>query len=110
MALYLYQANYSADAVKALVKNPQDREAGARKLIEAGGGKLHHMYFCFGEWDIVARIEAPDDITYAGIAIAVAASGTVSRAQTTNLFTAQAAQEAMGKAGGALAAYIGPMG
>ena len=37
MALYLYTANYTLDAVKALITEPQDREAAARQAITAAG-------------------------------------------------------------------------
>ena len=61
MAFYLYQASYTADAVKALISEPQVREAAAGKMIEAIGGKLHHFFFAFGTSDIVAIIEVPDE-------------------------------------------------
>ena len=41
MAYYLFQANYRPEAIKALVAEPQDREAAARAAIEAIGGTLH---------------------------------------------------------------------
>lgn len=110
MPMYLYQASYSREAIKALVAKPQDREAAARKLIEGVGGKLHQMYFSFGSYDIVALIEAPDDKTMVAAAMAVGASGTVSSGATTKLFTAGEAQEAMGAAGRGLASYASPMG
>jgi len=44
-----------------MVKKPQDREAAARKLAEGVGGKLHHLFFAFGDEDVYALIEAPDD-------------------------------------------------
>jgi uncharacterized protein with GYD domain len=61
MPFYMLQARYTAAALKAMVDNPQDREAAARPLVEAVGGKLHHLFFCFGAEDVVALIEAPDD-------------------------------------------------
>ena len=41
MAFYLLQASYTADAIKALVASPQDREADVRAITEALGGTLH---------------------------------------------------------------------
>ena len=61
MSYYLYQLSYSKDAIKAMVANPSDREAAARKLIEALGGKLHHLFFAFGKYDVICLIEGPDD-------------------------------------------------
>jgi len=55
MKRHLYQLSYSQDAIKAIVATPSDREAAARKLIEALGGKLHHLFFAFGEHDVICR-------------------------------------------------------
>ena len=46
MALYYFTADYSGKAFSGMVNSPQDREAAARKLIEAVGMKLHNFYFC----------------------------------------------------------------
>ena len=105
MPFYLFQARYTAKAIKAMVDNPQDREAAARPLIEALGGKLHHMFFCFGAEDVVALIEAPDDKAMAAGAMAVGASGAMSAGATTKLMTAQEAMEAMKLAAKAGAGY-----
>jgi len=78
MPYYMFQGRYSAAALKAMVDDPQDREAAARPLIEAVGGKLHNLFFCFGAEDIVALIEAPDDKAMAACALAVGASGALS--------------------------------
>ena len=99
MSYYLYQLSYSADAMKAMVANPTDREAAARKLIEAAGGKLHHLFFAFGKFDVVCLVEAPNDAAVQAVAAAVGASGTISNAMTTKLFSAQEAMAAMTHAG-----------
>lgn len=109
MAFYLYQLSYTAEAVKSMVAKPSDREAAAGKLIAAAGGKLHHLYFCFGKFDVVCLIEAPDDATCMAVGMAVAASGTVSHAQTTKLYSAADAMAAMGTAGKLAGSYSPPM-
>jgi len=80
MSFYLYQLSYSAEATKAMVAKPTDREAAARKLIEAAGGKLHHLFFSFGKFDVVCLTEAPNDAVAMAVALAVGASGTTSGA------------------------------
>ena len=109
MSYYLYQLSYSAEATKAMVAKPTDREAAAAKLIEAAGGKLHHLFFAFGNTDVYCLIEAPDDLTVMAIAAAVGASGTVSSAKTTKLFTAKEAMTALTKAGKITGTYRPPM-
>lgn len=110
MPFYMFTGRYSIDSLKAMVAKPQDREAAARKLIAAGGGKLHHLFFCFGENDIVALVEAPGDDEMAAIALAVGASGAMSGGATTKLMTAADAMKAMGAAGKALDSYTPPTG
>jgi uncharacterized protein with GYD domain len=105
MPFYLFQGRYTAAALKAMVDNPQDREAAARPLIEAVGGKLHHLFFCFGSDDVVALIEAPDDKAMAAGALAVGASGALSGGATTKLMTAGEAMEAMATAKKASVSY-----
>ena len=109
MPFYLYQLTYTPEAVKALVATPSDREAAARKLIEALGGKLHHLFFAFGQHDVICLIEGPDDKMMAAGAMAVAASGTVSSSSTVKLMTAAEAMTAMQTAGKAIGSYRPPM-
>jgi uncharacterized protein with GYD domain len=108
MSFYLYQLAYSHGAIKAMVASPTDREAAARKLIEAVGGKLHHLFFAFGEWDVICLIEAPDDKSMMAGAAAVAASGTVSKTATTKLMSAADAMAAMAQAGKVIGTYKPP--
>jgi uncharacterized protein with GYD domain len=109
MSFYLYQLSYTSEAVKALIANPTDREAAARKLIEGLGGKLHHLFFAFGTYDVICLIEGPDDAMMAAGALAVAASGTVSASSTIKLLTAAEGMAAMKKAGAAMGTYKPPM-
>jgi uncharacterized protein with GYD domain len=108
MSYYLYQLTYSRDAIKAMVASPTDREAAARKLIEAIGGKLHHLFFAFGQWDVICLIEAPDDKAMMAAAAAVASAGTVSASSTVKLMTAADAMAAMTMAGKVTGSYKSP--
>jgi uncharacterized protein with GYD domain len=98
MSFYLYQIAYSSEAIKGMIANPQDRKEAATKLVEGLGGKLHHIFFAFGDYDVVCLIEGPDDKMMAAGALAVAAAGTVSRSKTTKLMTTAEAMEAMSMA------------
>lgn len=105
MPFYMFKGRYTPASLKSLVANPEDREAAARKMIEALGGKLHHMFFCFGEEDVIALIEAPDDQTMAAGALLVGASGAMSGGATVKLMTSKEAMAAMKKAGQASSSY-----
>ncbi len=106
MSYYLIQASYTAPAIAAMVKNPQDRAAAVRPMIEKAGGKLHGLWFAFGETDIVAIAEMPNNVSAAAIAMAIGATGTMSTYRSTPLMTPGEAVEAMQKA--AAVSYSAP--
>ena len=107
MPHYMTRWKYSNQQLKAMIDQPQDREAAARKMVEAHGGKLKAFYFSFGDYDGVAIIEAPDNTTAAAALMALGAAG-VSGLSTTVLLTAQEAQEAMQQAGSVQSGYTPP--
>ncbi len=100
MALYMYQASYTAEAMAALVREPQDRIEAARSAIEAMGGKLVAAGYPFGDYDAIVLFEAPDDTAAAGFALAIAAGGAVKSAKTTRLLSGQEWIESLRKAQG----------
>ena len=106
MPFYLIQASYTAPAVGAMIKNPQDRAAAVAPMMEKMGGKLHGLWFTFGEYDIVAIAETPDAVTAAAISMAIGSSGAMSAYRTTPLMTSAEATDAMKMAGGV--AYQAP--
>lgn len=108
MALYLTQFSYTAEALAALAKNPQDRSAPVRELAQKSGGRLVGFYYCFGEYDGVVLFEAPDDRAATAVAVAAAAAGHLKAIKTTKLFTVEETMEAMRMAGGL--AFQGPSG
>lgn len=110
MAFYLYKASYSTEAIKAMVAQPQDREAAARQVIEALGGTLHQFFFALGDCDIIAIIEAPDDTAIAAGSMIVGAAGGIASISTTKLLTMSEAMEAMNKANAVASAYVAPSG
>jgi uncharacterized protein with GYD domain len=108
MPLYLYQARFTREALATLIEKPQDRAKGAATAIEAVGGKLHHYFFSFGEYDIAIIAEVPDNVSMAGIAMAVATTGAVTDSRTTILMTAHDGVEAMRQGQKVMAAYRPP--
>lgn len=110
MPHYMFQGRYTVESIRAMVENPQDRELAAKALIEAMGGKLHSMFFAFGNEDVVAIIEVPDDKTAAAAALAIAAGGAFSSGATTKLMTPSEAMDAMSHAQKGVAKYTPPSG
>ena len=100
MPVYMFQASYAPQAVASMVKTPQDRAAAIKPMIESMGGKLQDLWFCFGEYDIVAIAELPDNLTAAAMSMAIGSSGAMTSYRTTPLMTSADAKKAMEKAGG----------
>jgi uncharacterized protein with GYD domain len=73
---YLLQASYSAEGSKGLVKDGgTKRMNAARTLVESLGGKLEAMYFAFGDTDVVAIMDLPDNASAASVSLTVAGTG-----------------------------------
>jgi uncharacterized protein with GYD domain len=99
MPQYLHQVSYSIEAWRALIAQPQDRLAAVRAPIEKLGGKLIEAWFTFGDHDVVAITEMPDNVCAAAIAIAFAGGGACKSVQTIPLLSQQEALAAIKKAG-----------
>ena len=84
-----------------MVKNPQDRVAAVRPVVERLGGKIEQGWLAFGEYDIVAIFQMPDNVSAAAFSIAASAGGSVRTIKTTPLMTIEEGIAAMKKAGGA---------
>ena len=96
MPKYMYQASYTPEGFRGLLK---DTASGRRKAVEAAvgalGGKLEAFYYAFGKDDVVLIMELPDNVSAAGLALTVSASGMV-RGRVTPLLTVEDADKAMG--------------
>ncbi len=78
MPKYLIQASYVGDGVQGLRKEGGSaRRAAVEKACASVGGTLDAFYYAFGETDVVAIMDLPDNTTAAGIALLVAASGRI---------------------------------
>ena len=82
-----------------MVKNPQDRSAALRPVIERLGGSIESFDYAFGDYDLVAIFQLPDNVSAAALAMAVGAGGSISAFKPTVLLSMDEAVEAMRKAG-----------
>lgn len=87
MARYLFKVSYSVDGLKGVMQEgAENRAAFIAKMAADLGGSLESFDFGFGETDVYALCEIPDDETAAAVAMAVGASGTGS-IETVKLLT-----------------------
>jgi uncharacterized protein with GYD domain len=99
MPSYLLQVSYSAAAVAAMIKRPQNRIEAVRKPIEKLGGTVAGFWFAFGDHDVVGVIEMPDNVSATAFAMALAAGGACKSVKTTPLISVEESIAAMKKAG-----------
>ena len=97
MTFYMYQASYTAKSMAAQLKDPQDPVEAITPALEELGAKIVVAGFPFGEYDLLVVYEAPDDMTAASVAMAVAAAGEVKSGKTTRLLSGQEWLESLRK-------------
>jgi uncharacterized protein with GYD domain len=98
MPSYLVQASYAVETLQALMKKPQDRTEVISNAIEKLGGKLVGFWLSFGDQDIVAIMDMPNNISAAAFSVAIAAGGALKSCKTTPLFTVAQGISALKKA------------
>jgi uncharacterized protein with GYD domain len=97
MPLYMYQASYTAKSMADQLKEPQDPVEAIQPALEDLGATIVVAGFPFGEYDVVIVYDAPDDMTAASVAMAVAAAGEVRSGKTTRLLSGQEWLESLRK-------------
>ena len=98
MPLYLVRFSYTPESWKKLMQNPEDRRGPIGKLVEAVGGKLHGLWYAFGEHDGYLLVEAPDNTSAAAVSVAASAGSGVRSSETTVLMSVEELLEALRKA------------
>jgi len=97
MAFYLMRFSYTPETWSRLMENPEDRRNAARAYIEQGGGTFHGFWYGFGQYDGYAIYEAPDNVSMAGVVLAITAGGALASVETTGLMTVEETLEALAK-------------
>jgi uncharacterized protein with GYD domain len=93
MPKYLTRASLTAEGVKGTLKEGGTaRRAAIERLAESLGMRLEAFYYAFGEDDVYAIIDAPDNVTAASSSMAVNAAGT-SHVKTVVLITPEEMDE-----------------
>jgi len=100
MPHYLIQASYTGESWGTQIRNPQNRPEALRHAIEGLGGRIESFYYAFGESDVVAIVEFPDNASIAAFSVAASAGGAVKSIRTTPLMTADEGVEMLRKAAG----------
>jgi len=89
---------YKPEVWSELISNPENRTETVSRLLENAGCKLKGLWYAFGKSDGFALIEAPNNVTSAGLMIAISASGAFTKFETTVLMTQDELLKALEKA------------
>jgi uncharacterized protein with GYD domain len=94
MPKYLIQASYTRDGIEGLrTQGGTARRDAVAKTVESLSGQLECLYFAFGDHDVYAIADLPDDEAATALALTVNASGAVT-ISTTVLLTVDQVDDA----------------
>ena len=98
MPKYLLEASYSAEGLRAAMKEGfVKRREAVTKGLTAVGGQLDALYFSPSQPQVIVLAELPDALAAASLSFAVESSGSVVVDKMTALLTAEEADQAAGK-------------
>jgi uncharacterized protein with GYD domain len=87
MPKYLSRTSYTAEGLKGLLKDGgTKRKQAMEQMAKSLGGKLEAFYYAFGDDDLYAIWDVPDNVNVAAASLMVNASG-VAKAKITVLLT-----------------------
>jgi uncharacterized protein with GYD domain len=87
MSTYILLANYTEQGIKNVKESPSRLDA-ARELAGKYGVTIDDFYLTLGEYDLVARLDAPSDDAVARFLLAIGRLGNI-RSKTLRAFSEQ---------------------
>src|ERR1044071_640636 len=76
MPKFLMQVSFTKDGVRGLAKDGgSKRRQAAEEFFKSTGGKLEAFYFAFGDTDVFAIVNFPDNLSAAAVSLAGNGSG-----------------------------------
>ena len=97
MPRYLAHASYTVEGLKGLLKDGgTKRREVVEQLAKGLGGTLEAFYYAFGDDDVFAIFDFPDDVSAMAVSMAINASGGATL-KTTVLLTPEEIDQATKK-------------
>jgi uncharacterized protein with GYD domain len=97
VAKYLFEASYTVEGLKGLLKEGgSKRRKAVAKAIEGLGGTLEAFYYAFGKNDVYGIADLPDHVSTTAFALMVNVAGTAT-VKTVVLMTPEEVDEAVKK-------------
>ena len=97
MPKYLFQANYTAQGLRGLLKEGgSSRRQVFEDMAAEQGGTLESFYYAFGGTDLYLTFDLPDTATAAAVSLSIGAGGALSMT-TVQLISPEEIDDACGK-------------
>ena len=95
MATYIVLGQFTEQGIRN-VKDTTKRAQALNDLAKKFGATVTATYWTIGKYDVVAMIDAPDDVALTGLLLSLGAAGNV-RTQTLRAFSADQVGQILGK-------------
>ena len=95
MALFIVLANFTEQGIRNVKDSPKRAEA-FRDMAKKCGVTVKDMFWTLGQYDIVAILEAPDDVSITALGLSLGSLGNV-RTQTLRAFSSADIKSILGK-------------
>ncbi len=97
MPKYMYQASYTSEGLKGLLKDGgSKRREVLDHVVKGMGGTMEVFYYAFGQDDVFGIADMPDNVSTAALALVLNASG-AAKVKTVVLLTPEEIDEATKK-------------
>ena len=71
MSKFLMQVSFTRDGIKGLTKDGgTKRRQAAEQFFKSAGGRLETLYFAFGDTDVFAIVDFPNNVSAAATSLA----------------------------------------
>ncbi|MGV8804106.1 MAG: GYD domain-containing protein [Polaromonas sp.] len=97
MLTYIALSNFTDQGMRS-VKDTLKRADAVKQAAQKFDARMTQLYWTQGKYDLVAFIEAPDELSATAFALAIGMAGNV-RTQTMRAFTQEEMGEILGKLG-----------
>jgi len=97
MATYISLSSFTDQGIKTIKDSPKRAEA-VKAAAKKYGCEMTHLFWTLGQYDLVAIVEASDEISATAFALAVGAQGNI-RSQTLRAFSGNEIGQIVGKLG-----------
>ena len=95
MATYLVLGNFTDQGIRN-VKETTKRVEAFKQMSEQANVKVKDVYWCLGQYDIAAILEADNDDTITALGLNIGAQGNI-RTQTHRVFSCEEMTKILGK-------------